>query len=152
MPIEVLQKAFSILQALDSKKEAVTLADLTRRVGLPKPTVCRILQSLVELGYASRADARGLYHIASRLSCLGQNHRHADLVQNLLPVMERLHRMFNETINLAETSHGELEIEHFGFVDTKTETILPDLLQTIDLVRYTTSIQPVVTIDYLTEK
>jgi len=57
-----------------------------------------------------------------------------------------------ETINLAETTHGELEIEHFGFIDPKTESILPQPLQTMDIERYTTSNQPVVALDFLTEK
>ena len=56
-----------------------------------------------------------------------------------------------ENINLADTTHGEIEIEHFGFVDPKSENVLPKLLQTMDLNEYTTTVQPVVVMDNFNE-
>ncbi len=38
-----------------------------------------------------------------------------------------------ETIDLANTSHGQVEIERFAFIDPKTETILPAFLGAIDI-------------------
>src|SRR6478672_6013672 len=37
-----------------------------------------------------------------------------------------------DAIDLAATSHGELEIAEFGFIDNKTENILPESLHSID--------------------
>lgn len=34
-----------------------------------------------------------------------------------------------ETINLAETSHGNIEIAEYGFIDPTTENILPTILR-----------------------
>ena len=38
-----------------------------------------------------------------------------------------------KTINLAETTHGEIEIAEYGFIDPKTSYILPKFLSEIDL-------------------
>jgi len=48
------------------------------------------------------------------------------------------------TIDLASTSHGELEIEHVEFIDPATNNILPAFLQTIDIQRHIDEHQPVV--------
>ena len=48
-----------------------------------------------------------------------------------------------ETINLSSTSHGELEIKDFGFVDVTTHNVLPAFLQKIDIQDYITNDKPV---------
>jgi len=37
------------------------------------------------------------------------------------------------TIDLAQTSHGPIEIEHVAFIDPKSEHVLPAFLRTIDI-------------------
>lgn len=54
-----------------------------------------------------------------------------------------------ETIDLSTTSHGELEIKDFGFVDRKTHNVLPAFLQTIDIQDYIDSDKPVYIYDEL---
>jgi ADP-ribose pyrophosphatase YjhB (NUDIX family) len=48
-----------------------------------------------------------------------------------------------EIIDLAGTTHGELEIENVEFIDPKTENVLPAFLQTIDIQKYIDIVQPV---------
>lgn len=48
-----------------------------------------------------------------------------------------------EAIDLAATSHGELEIANCEFIDPKHKNVLPALLQSIDLKSYIASNQPV---------
>ncbi|TXG77522.1 NUDIX domain-containing protein [Patescibacteria group bacterium] len=48
-----------------------------------------------------------------------------------------------ESIDLSATSHGELEIAHFGFVDPKNEHVLPRFLSDIDLDDCIQNIKPV---------
>ena len=57
-----------------------------------------------------------------------------------------------ETINLAGTSHGELEIDNFGFVDPRKETVLPDTLQTLDLEKLITSPQPPIILNFFDKR
>ena len=47
-----------------------------------------------------------------------------------------------ETIDLASTTHGELEVADYGFVDPKTSKILPKFLSEIDLAAATQSGKP----------
>ncbi len=49
-----------------------------------------------------------------------------------------------EVIDLANTTHGELEIENVEFIDPKTENVLPAFLQTIDIQSYIDTVRPVV--------
>lgn len=49
-----------------------------------------------------------------------------------------------EVIDLASTTHGELEVEHIEFIDPKTENVLPDFLQKIDIQKYIDTVQPVI--------
>lgn len=48
-----------------------------------------------------------------------------------------------EKINLSETSHGDVELTKCGFVDVKTESILPTFLADIDIQDYIANDKPV---------
>lgn len=47
------------------------------------------------------------------------------------------------TIDLASTTHGELEVEHVEFIDPHTNNVLPAFLQTIDIQHYIDTTEPV---------
>lgn len=47
-----------------------------------------------------------------------------------------------EVLDLSKTSHGELEVAEYGFVDPKTTTILPKFLTTIDIEKAVADSQP----------
>jgi ADP-ribose pyrophosphatase YjhB (NUDIX family) len=57
-----------------------------------------------------------------------------------------------ENIDLSATTHGELEIAHYGFIDPTAENLLPAPLQTIDYEKYIGSVQPVVIMNQFGEK
>lgn len=48
-----------------------------------------------------------------------------------------------ETIDLTSTTHGVEEVAEFGFVDPKTEYVLPAFLSKIDIQDYIDNIKPV---------
>lgn len=48
-----------------------------------------------------------------------------------------------ETIDLSRTSHGEIEVDSYGFIDPKTEHLLPDFLKDVDIESYITATRPV---------
>ncbi len=52
-------------------------------------------------------------------------------------------------IDLSKTSHGELEVADYGFVDPTKVTLLPEFLQTIDLADYVVNDRPVYTYNEL---
>ena len=66
----LLRRALSVLDAFEYRDRDISLAELTRRAGLPKPTVLRILAELVDWGAVERTD-RG-YQLGVRLFMLGE--------------------------------------------------------------------------------
>jgi DNA-binding IclR family transcriptional regulator len=98
--VELVAKTFQVLEALAGEAKALPLAEVARRAGLPKPTAHRILRTLAELGYAAQRSEDGFYQVTARLANLGRGGERQDLTLRMLPHVERLHRRFNETVNL----------------------------------------------------
>jgi ADP-ribose pyrophosphatase YjhB (NUDIX family) len=48
-----------------------------------------------------------------------------------------------EEIDLAATTHGEIEIDNMEFISPSEHTVLPVFLQSIDLKKYIETVQPV---------
>jgi DNA-binding IclR family transcriptional regulator len=100
MSIAVIDKTFSILEVLARTNRALTLAGLAEECRLPKPTVFRILKSLRDLGYVDQAVRGGAYELSARLSTLREYGRDETVRSKVLPLMERLHAAYDETVNL----------------------------------------------------
>ncbi len=100
MSIAVLEKSFSILEVLARSGRGLTLAELAGECRLPKPTAFRVLKSLRDLGYVGQAGRGGAYELSARLASLREAGRDEVVRQKVRPFMERLHAMFNETVNL----------------------------------------------------
>jgi DNA-binding IclR family transcriptional regulator len=100
MSIAVLDKAFSILEVMARSGRALSLAELSSEGRLPKPTVHRILRSLRDLGYVGQVGRRGTYQLSERLISLRRHGRDSALRRKALPLMQRLHALFDETVNL----------------------------------------------------
>ena len=60
--IEPVRRAFVILEALN-RRRSTTLSVLAAETGLPRPTLVRLLQTLIELGYASRVSRQDGYRL-----------------------------------------------------------------------------------------
>ncbi|MEO6874360.1 MAG: IclR family transcriptional regulator [Opitutaceae bacterium] len=100
MSIAVLDKAFSVLEVLARTGRELSLAELAEEGRLPKPTLHRILRSLRDLGYVEQADRRGTYRLSGRLSSLREYARDGAVRTKAVPLMARLQREFDETVNL----------------------------------------------------
>jgi DNA-binding IclR family transcriptional regulator len=96
----VIERTFSVIEVMARLAAPASLAALTEESRLPKPTVYRILQSLRTLGYVEPAGPQGSYLLTERLVSLSQNDRYLGAREKALPLMRRLHRSCNETINL----------------------------------------------------
>lgn len=65
-PESVALRAFAILEHIAAAKEPPTLEELTRGLGLPKPTVFRILRLLTRGGLVQREVHEKRYHVGER--------------------------------------------------------------------------------------
>ena len=100
MTVRVLKKAVAVLETLSAAGRPLGLAELSRRMNYPKPTIYRILRSFLELGYLSVDRATGWYVPTSKLAQLGRAGQTLDLGRRAMQAMEGLHQEFNETVNL----------------------------------------------------
>lgn len=99
--IEVINRAVDLLAAFTQGPGSVlTLAELARRTGLPKPTLHRLLAALEVQGLVDRT-ASG-YQLGIRLFELGEHvPRKHKLREAALPFMQDLFEASHDTVHLA---------------------------------------------------
>lgn len=70
-PIRSLSRGLLILKTI-SERGSLNIADITREVKLPYPTVCRIVHSLMNEGYIEREPSRKQYRVTGMVQTLAQ--------------------------------------------------------------------------------
>jgi DNA-binding IclR family transcriptional regulator len=114
----MLDRGIQVLQAFRPDGGTLTLPALTARTGLPKPTVYRLAEELVELGLLDR-QPRG-YRPGIGLFELGELvAMKADLRETALPYMQDLYEATHETVHLGirdelDVLYAEKIRGHFG--------------------------------------
>jgi IclR family mhp operon transcriptional activator len=68
-PVQSVQRALRLLSELN-KQRVTTVGDLHQRIGLPKPTIVRLLETLIEAGYVSSDRRLGGYQVTSQVAML----------------------------------------------------------------------------------
>jgi len=98
--IQVIDRMSSLLDAVARYPEPVSLKILAAETGLHSSTAFRILNSMLENGFAER-DATGKYQLGRKLLRLGSRvHAQSDLRKIAQPIMAHLRDELGETINL----------------------------------------------------
>lgn len=117
-PESVLGRVMVVLSAFDADTPALTLAELSRRAGLPKPTVHRMAVELCEQRLLRRDEA-GRYLLGLRLFELGELvPQHRTLREAALPLMEDLREATRSRIHLAVLNGVDvLYVEILGIGD-----------------------------------
>jgi DNA-binding IclR family transcriptional regulator len=95
--VAVLDRAFALLKAFDAEAEKLSLTELSRRTGLYKSTVLRLLAALEHGGFVRRLP-EGQYAVGPeplRLATLYQ--RSFDVGHVIQPMLERLSAASGET-------------------------------------------------------
>ncbi len=110
--IEPVRRSFAILEAL-SRRPQGTIAALADETGLPRPTVARLLKTLIELGYATQVSRLVGYRLTDRVLGLAQGIRFIDhFVDTAAPHMHRFTREHGWPLYLAAMSHRALIIRY----------------------------------------
>lgn len=106
----VLHKALDILEAIKKRESRMGLAEISRRVRMPRPTAYRILTTLESRGYLDRA-ADGAYRMGSKLFNLQRDSSIEQQLQRVArPSMETLAARCKETVNLGTLDSGEVVV------------------------------------------
>ncbi len=101
--IEVVEKAFRILEALAAADRPLGLAEISTRTGLVKSTAFRLLYTLRELGYVEREAVGGAYSLHFRVLSLADSVRSkATLTRIARPHLVALRDELDESAWLAE--------------------------------------------------
>lgn len=107
--VQPVLKAMQVLQLVCGAGEPLSLNQLVREAGLPKTTVFRYLKTLVTIGFVEHDLEADRYRPGLGLWRLSHaSGPYETLKQACRPYMKRLRQRFNETINLAVLSGGEV--------------------------------------------
>ena len=88
--VAAVDRALAILNAFEGQPEPLTLAALSKRTGLYKSTLLRLIASLQAFGYIAR-QPDGRYHLGPTLLRLGAAYQHANsLHDRVMPVLRDL--------------------------------------------------------------
>lgn len=105
--IRVLHKAVDVLEALRVEASGMALADLAKSVGMPKPTVYRIVATLKSRGYVEDGAA-GAYRISRKLLQPREESPEQALLRAARPAIVKLVASCKETCNLGVLDGGEV--------------------------------------------
>lgn len=100
-PVGVLGRTLALLESFRNTDDSLTLAELSRRTGLPKATVHRMTAEMRRERMLEQLDD-GSYRLGLRLFEIGERvHSHRSLSQAALPIMEDLREATRQRIHLA---------------------------------------------------
>lgn len=97
--VQSVERAFLVLEALADARGAAPLAEIAQQTGLAQPTVHRLLQTMLRIGYVRQLESRG-YALGPGLLHLG-GRATPPLASRAQPVMVELEEISHETVNLA---------------------------------------------------
>jgi len=97
--VQVLARAATLLRSLAAAPEGLTAIQLAERVGLPRPTVYRIVGTLCQEGLLRQSSSSSKLHIGPGLLAIAAAGRR-DLRHEASPYLELLSRELDETAEL----------------------------------------------------
>jgi DNA-binding IclR family transcriptional regulator len=104
--IQVIERAADVMRALYGEPRGLSLAQIARRVGLPRSTVQRLVSALVRERLLAVASPNGRVRLGPELTRLANSRR--ELTEDIHPYMERLFREFDETV-VCSVIEGDLQ-------------------------------------------
>jgi DNA-binding IclR family transcriptional regulator len=106
--IQVIERMISLLDALATYPDPVSLKELAGVTGLHPSTAHRILNDMVLKRFVDRSEP-GTYRLGMRLLELGNIVKsRLDVREASLDLMRKLHRKTNQTINLSVRQNDEI--------------------------------------------
>jgi IclR family mhp operon transcriptional activator len=110
--VEPVRRSLALLEALSHRPHA-TISALAAETALPRPTVVRLLQTLVALGYATQVSRTLGYRLTDRVLGLAQGIRFVDhFVDVAAPHMRRFTQEHGWPLYLGTISHRAITIRY----------------------------------------
>ncbi len=100
--VQAVKRAIAILKVFSSEEPELSLADVSKRLQLPKSTVARLLSTLEEEGLVAKDIETGFYRLGVELIRLANNvHIYTDLRRIARPYMRELANQVGESVSIA---------------------------------------------------
>lgn len=109
--IKVIAKAAAILRVCKESNDGFSLSDIAERIALPRSTVQRIVNALVQEGLLQNTGTARSIRLGPEIHSLSAAHR-IDVIELAHPFLKRLSERTGETVDLAK-----LKGDHMIFVD-----------------------------------
>jgi DNA-binding IclR family transcriptional regulator len=109
-------RVFRILEFLAQNTDGFTLAELTRRLGVPKSSLLALLRTFADHGYLERLP-NGVYRLGPKAIELGlRSASQRDLPALAAPVLQDLMDKSGESVFLAVLAHDSPEMVYIDCV------------------------------------
>ncbi|HSB78035.1 MAG TPA: IclR family transcriptional regulator [Candidatus Methylomirabilis sp.] len=111
MPVEnkSLVKGLAVIETLAGNARPLTAVELSQQLKLARPTLYRILATLLRRGFVIREDGKPYFRSSLKLLDLGhQVLECTDLLEAARPVLRDLAAQFRETVHLAVEEEGRM--------------------------------------------
>lgn len=105
--VQVLTKAFTILNIIGESREPLTLTQIVNLSGMSKTTVHRLLKSLVAHQYVS-IDRHSEYVLGSQIVCLGAKALHTSVASTGYSIARALYDATKLTVCICTLSGFEI--------------------------------------------
>jgi IclR family mhp operon transcriptional activator len=100
-PVRAVERAIELLQCLN-RQPISTLDLLHRQTGLPKPSLVRLLQTLVSLGLVNHAPQHGSYYLTSAVHTLSSGyHSEPRIIEAAAPIADAFTARFKWPVAVA---------------------------------------------------
>ncbi len=100
-PVRAVERAIELLQSLN-RQPISTLDQLHKQTGLPKPSLVRLLQTLVGRGLVNHAPQHGAYYLTSAVHTLSCGyHSEPRIIEAAAPVADALTAKFKWPVAVA---------------------------------------------------
>ncbi len=108
-PNKSLAKGLAVLEMLAGSPRPLTAAQLSRQLKYPRPTLYRILDTLLLHDFVTREGDGACYDLSFKVLDLGHRRlERTDLLAAARPVLKRLEAEFRETVHLAIPQEGRM--------------------------------------------
>jgi len=106
--VKLLKRIVSILDRFSNHRTSLSLGELVQETGLPKPTVYRLCEALVEEGMLIKRDD-GRYVLGTKLLGYGAIALTSNEIRRIAaPEIQELHAITRETVHLGILSDKEI--------------------------------------------
>ncbi|NMG41817.1 helix-turn-helix domain-containing protein [Chelativorans sp. ZYF759] len=109
--VQSLERAFKLLETVASHPQGISLADLSKSVGLHNSTTFHLIRTMVSLGYVRQSPDTKKYHVGSMIFGLAAASRsESEMVALAMPILEELAELSGESSHLAIMTGNEIVI------------------------------------------